>query len=253
MPPDLVSMIRTEGVRSRGFATHQLSLLLQTDPAAAATPGLAILILDAYDQVSRDGLMKGEDLTHLQYTLIHCVSHTRDRNAVSRVVEVLHSEVDALVRTACMDVLGVLRGPEAAEAMGRYLEDPEPALRKFAVLNIAATGEPGYAERLRARLEDTNLEVVWNAAIGLGWYHKDSASAPVVRQMLDRSYIDKYTFGGPEEKERHAEHAIMMACRAAAALDDASFVGPLEKLANDDRSHLVREDARKALAELKAE
>lgn len=251
--PQLVSMIRTEGVRSRGFAAHQLSLLLQTDPAAAAEPGLAFLILDAYDQVSRDGLMQGEALAGLQYVLIHCVSHTRDARAVPRVVEVLDSDVSALVKTACMDVLGVLRGPEAAAAMARYIEDADPALRKFAVLNLAATGESGYADRLRARLEDDVTEVTWNAAIGLGWYHRDPAGAPVLRQMLDRSYIDQYTFGDPKQKEQRAEHAIMMACRAVAALNDATFVPSLEALANDDRSMLVREDARRALAELKAE
>lgn len=245
-----VTMIRTEGVRSRNFAAHQLSVLLQTDPAAAAEPGLATALLDAYDQISTDGLMQGEALTGLQYTLIQCVAATRDARAVPRLVGVLGSDADPLVKSACMDVLGALRGPEAATALAPFLENPDAWLRKFAVLNLAATGESGYEERLRARLVDENVDVVWNAAIGLGWYHQDPAGAPVLRQMLDRTYIDKYTSG--EKKEENAEHAIMMACRAAAALDDPSFIEPLRKLADDDRSLLVREDARRALSELNA-
>lgn len=250
-PGELVTAIRSEGARSRAFYAHQLAVTLQKDEKAARAPGLAREILRAYEQVARDEVVQGDELLHLKRTLINCVAPTKDPAAVPTLLSILESAPEAAVKAACMDVLGALRGPAAAGALSAYLDHSDAGLRKHAVLNLAATGEPGVAERVRPLLEDTELEVAWNAAVGLAWYLNDPAGAPLLRQMLDRTYIDRYTFG-PEaaDEERHAEHALQMACRAAASLNLKEFVPLLEALAAQDRSWAVRDDAARAIQEI---
>lgn len=248
---ELVTAIRSEGARSRAFYAHQLGVILKDEKAARA-PGLAAEILRAYEQISRDDIGKAEDRLHLKRTLINCVAPTKDPTAVPAILSILEAAPEVAVKAACMDVLGTLRGPEAAAALTAYLDHSDAGLRKHAVLNLAATGEPGVADRVRPRLEDTELEVAWNAAVGLAWFLKDPAGIPLLSQMLDRNYIDRYTFG-PEagEKERHAEHALQMACRAAASLGRQEFLPLLETLAARDRSWAVRDDASRAIKEIR--
>lgn len=252
-----VTMIRNKGANSRGFAAHQLAVVLQADPKAALEPGLAAAILDAYDQISTDGVLKGEKKSDLQRTLINCVAMTKDTSVTDRITEILDSDENVVVRAACMDVLGTVRGPDAVEALAGYVDDTDPGLRKHAVLNLASALDPDaprFAERveaIRKRLtEDPSVEVAWNAAIGLAWFLGDPSGADTLHRMLDRAYMDRYTFGETRTKEALAEHAIISACRAAARLDDPSFLIPLKKLADDDRSILVRQEARRAIKEI---
>jgi hypothetical protein len=243
-----VTMIRTEGRRSRSYAAAQLSALLQKKPGAGAEQGLASAILDAFDQISRDNVLQGEDLVNLKSTLIRCVAATRDVSVEPRVVKALQEDADVRVRAACMEVLGTLRGPLAAGALAPYVSDADPALRKYAVFNLAATGERARIELIKSRLGDPVTEVAWNAAVGLAWFHKDASGADLLRQMLDRESVDRYTSG--EQRELNAQHTLRMACRAAAALGDPSFEAPLSKLERD-RSPDVRQDARTALEEIR--
>jgi HEAT repeat protein len=109
---------------------------------------------------------------------------------------------------------------------------------------------PGEAQRetLRAALQDAEPDVRWNAAVGLA-RHGDRQGAGVIRQMIDREYVEhvvKREVRQDQDLDPIAD-VIISGLRAAAALKDDSFREPIALLSQQDRSMKVRQAAIEAL------
>lgn len=250
-PTEWVRMVRESGKHGREYAAHQLAVALQRDAEAARQPGLADRILDALDQVSKDGVLVGQELSRIQCALVLCVGLTRDRGAVSRLAEVIDATTDDVVKSYCMDAMGAIQDPRAGERLVPFLDDRSALLRKCAVFNLAALRDPSRLDAIRAKLgPDEDVDVRWNAAIGLAIFHGDASGLDVVRGMLDSETMARCTRNDqdPEQAKRNQEHAMRMACVAAGALKDSSLGAPLEALSKDMSVDLsVREAAREVL------
>jgi len=90
--------------------------------------------------------------------------------------------------------------------------------------------------------------VRWNAAVALA-RHGAKEGIPVVRQMLDRSYVEQVVKRTvrPDEDQDPVANVMISGLRAAAALKDSSLRPSVESLSQSDTSLKVREAAIEAL------
>lgn len=253
-PSDWVRMVRESGRHARTHAAHQLAISLKESPEAAKEPGLAGQILDAYEQVAKDGVLPKDEQAAILCTLVQCVGLTRDATAVGRLGTLLDDAPDDSVRTCCMDAMGAIQDARAGDTLVRFLDDASPLLRKYAVFNLAALCDPSRLDAIKGKLHlDEAIDVRWNAAIGLAIFHGDASGADVIRTMLDNDTMTRSTRNDadPELGRRNKHHAMRMAIVAAASLRDASMGPALDALQKTEAVDLsVREAARGALREI---
>jgi len=101
---------------------------------------------------------------------------------------------------------------------------------------------------LRTALEDTEPDVRWNAAVALA--RKGSHDGvPVLRQMMDRQYVERQVKRDVRQDEDRDPIADVMisGLRAAATLKDESLKPSVTTLSQQDRSGKVRQAALEAL------
>ena len=105
------------------------------------------------------------------------------------------------------------------------------------------TMTPGESFKgLRSLLSDPEPNVRWNAAVSLA-KHGDPSGRNVLMNLLDRSYLAK--FSGVDRYER--EQAMRVAVQAAAMLDDSEIDDVLKTLSVTDENLQLRDLAMKAL------
>jgi hypothetical protein len=90
--------------------------------------------------------------------------------------------------------------------------------------------------------------VRWNAAIGLA-RHGDREGAGVIRQMIDRTYVEQIvTREARQDQDADPIADVMISgLRAAAVLKDGGMREPIAALSQQDRSMKVRQAALEAL------
>jgi len=91
-------------------------------------------------------------------------------------------------------------------------------------------------------------DVRWNAAVALA-RHGSHEGVPVLRQMLDRTYVEQTVKRDVRQDEDQDPIADVMisGLRAAAALKDPTLRASVEGLSHQDRSMKVRQAALEAL------
>ena len=91
----------------------------------------------------------------------------------------------------------------------------------------------------------------WNAAIALA-RHSDSDGVGVIRQMIDRQYVEHTVTREVRQDEDQDPIADVMisGLRAAAALKDETLRDPITALSQQDRSMKVRAAALEALKDM---
>jgi HEAT repeat protein len=124
---------------------------------------------------------------------------------------------------------------------------------------LGVIGGEKFLERLRVMAEDTNPDVRYNAATRLA-HHGDSASVPMLVEMLDQNENAGVDVE-PEEKMRPRKRVLITinALRAAGQLaeknpeaDLSALKAAVEKLLAGDLPSDVRVEATGALRELNA-
>jgi HEAT repeat protein len=101
---------------------------------------------------------------------------------------------------------------------------------------------------LRTALQDSVVDVRWNAAVALA-RHGSPEGVPVLREMLDRDQVErtvKRDIRQFEDQDPVAD-VLISGLRAAAALKDARLKPSVEELSQADRSMKVRQAAIEAL------
>jgi HEAT repeat protein len=105
---------------------------------------------------------------------------------------------------------------------------------------------PGEAQlvTLRTALQDGTTDVRWNAAVALA-RHGRAAGMGVVRQMLDRQYVEQAVKRDVRQDGDQDPIADVMisGVRAAGALREESLRATITDLGQHDRSMKVREAA----------
>ncbi len=100
-------------------------------------------------------------------------------------------------------------------------------------------------------LEDAQADVQWNAAVALA-RHGRHEGVPVLRRMLDRSYVERNVTRQPVQREEvdPVGEVMISGLRAIAALKESTLSGQVRALSTDDQNLKVRQAAIEALKNL---
>jgi HEAT repeat protein len=144
--------------------------------------------------------------------------------------------------------LGASGDPSVVPALTPLFASPDAGIRKMVVYVLGALPGEAQLATLKTALEDGTADVRWNAAVALA-RHGAREGVPVLRQMLDRSYVEqtvKRTVRQDEDIDPVAD-VMISGLQAAAVLKDDSLRASVEELSQQDRSMKVRQAALAAL------
>ena len=187
----------------------------------------------------------GDDLLVRRYLAVALgrLGEARAVPELRRTVQAAGTASDAQTVIYSAWALGAIGDPAALADLMRLAESEDAGLRKAAVHALGRFSAPEARAALAAALEDSAVDVRWNAAVALARQGDDRAT-PVLLQMLDRERLAAM----PELTPDQRDDAVMEAVRAAPGLRDPHLRAALERVRDADPSLKVREAARLALA-----
>lgn len=232
--PEYLNEVRNGGQRERWQAAYQLSQLINAGEAKKH-PDLVNKVAAVY-KASKD------DDPRVRRYLSMVLGNLGDRRATPLLVEALADE-DIETRIYAILALGRLRDPAAVPHVLQQFESDERDIRKAAVYALGEIGDPRAVPALANALADQSPDVRYNAAVAMARFG-DKRAIGVVREMLDRSRLDKVQGMRPEQKEATMLAAIPALMKIAPEEANA-ILGPL---AQHDASMQVRSAAKEALS-----
>jgi HEAT repeat protein len=231
--PDYLNEVRSGGQRERWQAAYQLSQLINVGEAKKY-PDLADKVASVY-RASKD------DDPRVRRYLSMVLGNLGDRRATPLLVEALR-DPDVETRMYAALALGRLRDPASVPPLVDVLAKDERDVRKSAAFALGEIGDPRAADSLAAALTDQTADVRYNTAIALARLH-DTRAIGVLREMLDRSRLDRVEGMRPDQKEA----TMLGAIPALMAIAPEEAPALLTPLAHNDPSLQVQAAARAAL------
>jgi hypothetical protein len=243
---EYLTEIRTGGATRRWPAAYELSRMM-ADPKVRADRSLAPELVRAF-QSSKDDPQVRRYLA----LAIGRLDPPLPAEAVADLTRAL-DDPDSETRVSVIWALGSSGDPAVVPRLISLFTSPDAdaGIRKMIV--YALGGLPGDAqiETLGSALQDVAPDVRWNAAVALA-RHGSSQGAGVLRQMIDRQYVEgtvKRDVRQDDDQDPIAD-VMISGVRAAAALKDESLRAPITTLSQHDRSMRVRQAALEALKTL---
>jgi HEAT repeat protein len=158
------------------------------------------------------------------------------------------NDPDSEARIAAIWALGSSGDAAVVGRLQPLYQSDDAGIRKVVVYALGALPGDAQLDTLRTALADTAPDVRWNAAVALS-RHGNGEGVAVLRQMLDRAYVEQAVKRDVRQDEDRDPIADVMisGLRAAATLKDASLWSDIETLSKNDRSMKVRQAAIEAL------
>ena len=232
--PDYLNEVKSGGRRERWQAAYQLSQLINAGEAKKY-PNLVDDIRKIYDDAKTD------DPRIRQY-LSMVLGNLGDRRATPLLVDALNDRFPETRIYAAL-ALGRLHDPAGVPPLVKTFSSDEHDVRKAAAYALGEIGDRRAVEPLVAALNDPIADVRYNTAIALARFG-DTRAIGVIREMLDRSRLDRVQGMRPEQKEQ-----TMLAAIPALTKIAPEEAGPiLTTLAAKDPSLQVRSAAKEALS-----
>ena len=127
-------------------------------------------------------------------------------------------------------------------------DSTDAGIRKMVVYALGALPGEAQLPTLTHALKDDAADVRWNAAVALA-RHDSAEGVPVLKEMLDRAFVEQTVKRDVRQYEDQDPVADVMisGLRAAAALNDPALKASVEGLSQQDRSLRVRQAALEAL------
>lgn len=236
--PDYLNEVKSGGRRERWQAAYQLSQLINVGEAKKY-PNLV-------DDVGRVFAGSKNDDPRIRQYLAMVLGNLGDRRATPLLIDALGDRPPENRIYAAL-ALGRLRDPAAVPHLLNVFATDERDIRKAAAHSLGEIGDRRAVEPLAGALGDPIADVRYNAAIALARFG-DRRAIGVIREMLDRSRLDRVEGMRPDQKEATILAAIPALVRIAP--EEAGAI--LTPLAENDPSLQVRSAAREALADLRA-
>jgi HEAT repeat protein len=155
---------------------------------------------------------------------------------------------DSEARISTIWALGSSGDASVVPKLQPLYSSDDPGIRKIVVYALGALPGDGQLTTLRSALQDAAPDVRWNAAIALS-RHGNHEGVPVLRQMLDRGYVEgtvKRDVRQDADDDPVAD-VMISGLRAAASLKDETLKSSVAALSQQDRSLKVRQAAIEAL------
>jgi len=260
-PREYLAEVQNGGTDRRWPAAYELSRLMD-DPKVRADKSLAPALVKAFEQAKDDdprirrylALAIGRLDPPLPAEAIEVLSKSLDdpdrvaaQDWVSRLTGWSDSDLGE-VRISTIWALGASGDPRVATHLLPFYQSPDAGVRKMVVYALGALPGDAQLDTLRAALQDAAPDVRWNAAVGLA-RHGDRQGAGVIRQMIDREYVEHIVTRGVRQDQDMDPIADVMisGLHAAAILKDGTMREPIAALSQQDRSMKVRQAALEAL------
>jgi HEAT repeat protein len=239
---EYLSDVRNGGSDRRWPAAYELSRLM-ADPKVRADRTLAPALVKAFE-AARD-----DDPRVRQYLALAIgrLDPPLPPEAVADLTKTLDS-ADGETRISVIWALGSSGDPAVVSKLQPLYESPDQGIRKMVVYALGALPGDAQIETLRQALQDPSPDVRWNAAVALARKGRHEG-VPVLRQMLDRQYVEqtvKRDVRQDEDRDPIAD-VIISGLRAAATLKDDALRPSVTMLSQQDRSMKVRQAALEAL------
>ena len=243
---EYLTEIRTGGATQRWPAAYELSRMM-SDPKVRADRTLAPELVKAFQSSKGD--------PQVRRYLALAIGRLDPPLPADAVADLTHAldDPDSETRISVIWALGSSGDPAVVSRLVPLFTSPDAdaGIRKMIV--YALGGLPGDAQlpTLRSALEDEAPDVRWNAALALA-RHGSKEGAGVIRQMIDRPYVEgavKRDVRQDDDQDPIAE-IMISGVRAAVALKDESMRASITALSKQDRSLRVRQAALEALKAL---
>ncbi|MSO57171.1 MAG: hypothetical protein EXQ55_09685 [Acidobacteria bacterium] len=235
--------IETGGATRRWPAAYELSRLL-SDPKVRADKTLAPALVKAF--------LAAEDDPQVRRYLALAIGRLDPPLPADAVAGLTHALDDPDSETR-ISVIWALGSSGDAEAVPRLLpllssQGADAGIRKMVVYALGALPGDVQLPTLRTALQDEAPDVRWNAAVALA-RHGNGEGGPIIRQMIDRQYVEQTVKrDGRQAADLDPIADVMIGgLRAAAALKDETLRGSITTLSQQDRSMKVRQAAIEAL------
>lgn len=232
--PDYLNEVQSGGRRERWQAAYQLSQLINVGEAKKY-PNLVHDVVRVYQEA------KNDDPRIRQY-LSMVLGNLGDRRATPLLVEALNDRAPETRIYAAL-ALGRLNDPRGVDPLLKVFTTDERDVRKAAADALGEIRDPRALEPLAGALDDPIADVRYNTAIAVTRYG-DTRAIGVLREMLDRSRLDRVPGMRPDQKDATILAAIPALVRIAP--EEAKTL--LTPLAQSDPSMQVRSAAKEALA-----
>jgi HEAT repeat protein len=241
-PQEYLSEVRNGGSDRRWPAAYELSRLMG-DPKVRADRTLAPALVKAFDAA------KDDDPRVRQYLALAIgrLDPPLPPDAVAGLTRALESS-DGESRVSAIWALGSSGDAAVVPTLQPLAASPDKGIRKMAVYALGALPGSAQIATLQAALTDAEPDVRWNAAVALA--RKGSHDGvPVLRQMMDRQYVEQQVKREVRQDEDRDPIADVMisGLRAAATLKDEGLKPAVTTLSQQDRSMKVRQAALEAL------
>lgn len=242
-PQDYLREVQVGGLNRRWPAAYELSRLM-ADPGVRRDKTLAPALVKAFHDAKSDPQVR-----RYLALAIGRLDSPLPPDAITELTQAL-DDSDGETRISVIWALGSTGDPAVvARLVALYTaQDGDAGIRKMVVYALGALPGDGQMTTLRAALHDDAPDVRWNAAVALA--RKGShEGVPVLRQMLDRQYVEQIVKRevSQDSDEDPIADVMMSGLRAAATLKDQSLKSSVTTLSQNDRSLRVRNAALEAL------
>jgi hypothetical protein len=231
--PDYLNEVQSGGRRERWQAAYQLSQLINAGQAKKY-PNLIHDVIRVYDGA------KNDDPRIRQY-LSMVLGNLGDRRATPLLVDALNDRAPETRIYAAL-ALGRLGDPAAVPPLMKVFATDERDVRKAAAYALGETRDPRALPMLTAALADPIADVRYNAAIAVARYG-DTRAIGVLREMLDRSRLDRVAGMRPDQKDA----TMLAAIPALVRIAPEEVQAILTPIAKNDSSLQVRSAATEVL------
>ena len=241
-PQDYLSEIRNGGSERRWPAAYELSRLM-ADPKVRADRTLAPALISAFEA------SKDDDPRVRQYLALAIgrLDPPMPAQAVQDLSKALE-DPDSGARITVIWALGSSGDPAVVPTLLPLFESGDAGIRKTVVYALGALPGDAQLVTLRTALTDSAPDVRWNAAVALA-RHGSHDGVPVLKQMLDRAYVEQAVTRtvGQDSNDDPIADVMIVGLRAAGALKDDALKASMTSLSHEDRSMKVRAAAIEAL------
>jgi HEAT repeat protein len=261
---DFVRLLQSDTINRRWQAAFELSLRLAEDevPAEFREPDLVNALSATLDKARE----VREDPPRLAVLVLGILRRLKDPATLPSVRAAVE-DPDPWIRAHAAFTLGALRDEESRPRLLALARHDDPGTRQAALEALSMLDQvEGTPFRLSSETRAVALEHVgdpaedvrFTAALVLADAGEREAALPVLRKMLDRSYLDQFELRdrlGAIDAYRLRSRVLLKAVARAVALrcgDDEEVAKAIRRLADDatEGDIEVREAARKALREL---
>jgi HEAT repeat protein len=258
---EYLAEIRHGGWSRQWPAAYELSRLME-DPQVRADRSLVPQLVKAFDE-AKDGdprirrylaLAIGRLEPPLPKEAVDVLSRALDEPGVAWTPDIfsrLNGWADIDINEARIMTIWALGSSGDASVVARLqplYESKDAGIRKMVVYALGALPGEAQLPTLQEALKDEAADVRWNAAVALA-RHGSPEGVPVLREMLDRSFVEQTVRRDVRQYEDMDPVADVMisGLRAAAVLKDSTLRASVEGLSQQDRSLRVRQAALEAL------